>query len=183
MPRKPRYRSKNGQAYIDIRVRSIQQLFDARDPAPFRERDLDDNFVEYVELSAEEFHFKTPLHLSIYVGETEKPEFNKPIITESIHAHFEYEADLKRRQLSRLFKTGQIFLVMGLLFLFGTLALVHVLPDFYLKEGIIILGWVAMWKPLELLLFDWYPLYNKIKLYRKLSKTSVDLHFEAKTIA
>ena len=43
-----RYRTSGDKSLIEVRVKNAQQLFDVRDPAPFRERDLDDDFVEYI---------------------------------------------------------------------------------------------------------------------------------------
>ena len=53
--KKHRYKHAEGKRWIEVRVKSSQQLFDARDPAPFRERDLDDDFVEYILSSVREF--------------------------------------------------------------------------------------------------------------------------------
>jgi hypothetical protein len=47
-----------------------------------------------------------------------------------------------------------------------------------LREGIVIFGWVSMWKPLELLLFDWYPVYDRIRLYRDILKAPKQVVFE-----
>lgn len=41
-----RYRREEGAVCIDLRLRSERQLFDLRDPAPFRERDLDHAALE-----------------------------------------------------------------------------------------------------------------------------------------
>jgi hypothetical protein len=40
------YRVEDGKVCIDIRVRTARQLFDLRDPAPFRERDWDQGAVD-----------------------------------------------------------------------------------------------------------------------------------------
>lgn len=53
--RKHRYKHAEGKRWIEVRVKSSQQLFDARDPAPFRDRDLDDDFIEYILSSARTF--------------------------------------------------------------------------------------------------------------------------------
>jgi len=47
--------ARYGRSRIDIKVTQSRQLFDFRDPAPFRERDLDDEAVEYLLASAREF--------------------------------------------------------------------------------------------------------------------------------
>ena len=44
-----------------------------------------------------------------------------------------------------------------------------------LKEGLLIVGWVAMWRPLEIFLYDWWPIRRFALLYEKLSITPVNL--------
>ena len=56
-------------------------------------------------------------------------------------------------------------------------------PDsfFYVtREGFVILGWVAIWKPFELILFDWYPVFDKIKLLKKLRDCEIDILYTVK---
>jgi hypothetical protein len=43
------------------------------------------------------------------------------------------------------------------------------------KESLIILGWVANWKPIEIFLYDWWPLARRRNLYRRLAAASVEL--------
>src|SRR5262249_8312222 len=43
-----RYRLEDGMPCVDIRITRLEQMFDNRDPAPFRERDLDPDLVEYL---------------------------------------------------------------------------------------------------------------------------------------
>ena len=54
MTTRTRYRVEEGRSCIDLKVRHSRQLFDTRDPAPFRERDLDADAVEYLLAAAEE---------------------------------------------------------------------------------------------------------------------------------
>lgn len=38
----------------------------------------------------------------------------------------------------------------------------NLMPDYrvvlFIRESFIIFSWVALWRPLELLLYDWYPI-------------------------
>lgn len=43
-----------------------------------------------------------------------------------------------------------------------------------LDESVLILGWVANWRPLEIFPYDWRPLVRRRDLYRRLSKASVE---------
>jgi hypothetical protein len=37
------------------------------------------------------------------------------------------------------------------------------------EESFLILGWVANWRPLEIFLYDWWPIARRRDLYRRLS--------------
>ena len=42
------------------------------------------------------------------------------------------------------------------------------------EESFLILGWVANWRPLEIFLYDWWPLVRRRDLYRRLSEAAVE---------
>jgi len=45
----------------------------------------------------------------------------------------------------------------------------------FLKEGFTIAGWVAMWRPMEVYLYDWWPIKRRGKIYLKLSRMPVEV--------
>jgi hypothetical protein len=47
-----------------------------------------------------------------------------------------------------------------------------------LREGLLIGGWVAMWRPLEIFLYGWWPIRADIQLYRRLSAMPVRIEYE-----
>jgi hypothetical protein len=42
------------------------------------------------------------------------------------------------------------------------------------EESFLILGWVANWRPLEIFLYDWWPLVRRRDLYRRLAEAAVE---------
>ena len=42
-----------------------------------------------------------------------------------------------------------------------------------MREGFLIGGWVAMWRPLEVFLYDWWPIRAEGRLFRRLSTIPV----------
>ena len=42
-------------------------------------------------------------------------------------------------------------------------------------EGFLIAGWVAMWQPAELLLYDWWPFRRNIRIYRHIAEADIAL--------
>lgn len=184
--KKHRYKHSEGKRWIEVRIKNSRQLFDARDPAPFRERDLDDYFVEYILSSVREFTNSSPLKIVIYIEENESKDLPKDSIHEAIRSYFAYKIDLQRGDLKTFIKRAQIFLLIGLLILGSCIGIAQSLtiPNppgaiGILREGIVIFGWVSIWKPIELILFDWYPLFEKLRFYKKLLGTEIEIRFAA----
>jgi hypothetical protein len=49
-----------------------------------------------------------------------------------------------------------------------------------LRESVLIGGWVAMWRPLEIFLYDWWPILAEARLFDRLSVMRVQVAFGAK---
>ena len=47
------------------------------------------------------------------------------------------------------------------------------------KEGLTIMGWVAMWRPLEIYLYRWWPLRSVGRVYARLSTVPVEVKTSA----
>jgi hypothetical protein len=86
-----------------------------------------------------------------------------------------YEGEQVERRPREHVRRGQMILGVGLtvLVVFLTLAELAVsLPTGplreILREGLVITGWVAMWRPLEVLLYDWWPLIDERQQVRRI---------------
>lgn len=178
-----RYKSENGVTIIEFGVKTVRQLFDARDPAPFRERDLDDDLVRYILSGVQEFSLSTPIRLRVQVSEESRSAVDLQSIRDAFQTHFEYEATLLRRRLIKTLQTGRMFFGIGVVTLVTCLSLAELVVGRggdsalfgVLSEGLVISGWVAMWRPLEVFLYDWWPI-RELKLYHeKLAKTEVEI--------
>ena len=85
-------------------------------------------------------------------------------------------------RLAALFATGRLALVIGLLFLTLCLALAGVIGELGLgwfgeavSEGLVIFGWVALWRPGEIFLYDWWPLLRHRRQMDRLAAMPVEL--------
>ena len=90
-----------------------------------------------------------------------------------------------RVKLRRLFRDGRISLVIGL----AVLTLLIVAAQFIarrtsdtglgrvLHESLLIGGWVAMWRPLEVFLYDWWPIRAEARLFDRLAAMPVQLKY------
>jgi hypothetical protein len=179
-----RYREEDGRSVIDIRVSHSRQLFDFRDPAPFRERDLDEDAVEYLLASAEEIPRKQPIAIVVTISDEPEPRLATDAITDAIRTHFRYELEQVQRRIREHIRRGQMSLIVGLIVLFVFLTLAGFIASTpsgpfrqILREGFVITGWVAMWRPLEILLYDWWPMVDERRHIARVLEAPVSIHY------
>jgi hypothetical protein len=173
--------SASHPARISLKLRELNQLFNSMDPSPFLDRDLDDDAEEFIVSSARELHGSHAFELTVHLGTPAEPEMS----AETEHAvqhYFAVRAELKNREFRLLLRRGHSVLAVGLIFLATCLvlsgAVTKVFPNQLgqiLHEGLVIVGWVAMWKPLEIFLYDWWPLRQEWIGLQRLAKMRVRL--------
>ncbi len=169
------------QRRIEIRIRELKQLFNSMDPAPFLEKDLDANAEQFIVESAEEHPLDEPLELVVHLSTAPEEADPHHVVLTAIHHYFRERAEHARLAFRRLLRQGQASLLIGIVFLAGCFTGAELLDQFQptnrwlllLREGLVIAGWVAMWRPMEIYLYDWWPLRRKLKLMRKLSRMPV----------
>jgi hypothetical protein len=171
---------------IELELRDISQLFNPMDPSPLEKKDLNDDVEEFIVSWAEEYRPDQALTLRIHLEEW-PAEDPTELARNSIHNYFAYRADLNRLAFRRLMRRGRTSLLIGLLFLAACLATSKLfLGDNegtwarIVRESLTIAGWVAMWRPMEIYLYDWWPLRRKSRLYQKLSQMPVQMIPKAK---
>ena len=176
------YHRRGDSILIELKLNNVMQLFNSLDPSPFHEKDLDDDAEAYIVSTAREFSLSTPLHLAIHLPAAAiSPESERQLV-DGIHHYFDYKSQAAARELRLKLRLGRASLIIGLLFLFACIAARQVLRTWgdgvlyeILQEGLLISGWVAMWRPIQIFLYDWWPVRNLQRLYAKLSEVPIDV--------
>ncbi len=171
---------------IEVRVAELRQLFNAIDPSPFRDRDLDPRAEEFIVGWARDVPGDSPLALLVHLERSAGQAGEAPLLGESVHQYFKQRAIDSRRRLRELFRRGRISLVIALLFLGASIAVGDALAGFLrnthvaeiIREGLLIVGWVAMWRPLEVFLYDWWPIRAEARLFDRLSTMPVRIEYD-----
>lgn len=173
MPREPT---------IDLHLRETAQLFDSLDPCPFYERDLDPDAEEYIVATARALR-RRPQTLVVYVDQSRAEADETANLETAIHEHFARKVELANRELRGLLHRGWVSLLIGLAFM-GTLLVLseavarRLTPGplaSILSESLVIGGWVALWRPLEIFLYDWWPIIGQRRSYAVLTKVPVNV--------
>lgn len=170
------------QVKIEVNLSRLAQLFNSLDPSPFHERDLDQDAEDYIVGSAEEAPRHHALRLVIHLPADQMPATGAPDLATAVHHYFAYRESQERRHLRLLFREGRIALMIGLGFLLSCMLLRELafslgngaISDI-VGEGMLIIGWVAMWRPLEIFLYEWVPIRRRCRVLAKLSSAPVTI--------
>jgi len=170
---------------IEVRLREVSQLFNSMDPSPFQERDLDADAEEFILSWALEHPRRQRLKLVVYLARPPAESDAAFVIRQAIHHYFAYRADLNRREFAQLMRQGRSSLLVGLSFLIACFVSAQMIGrtgagtwHSVARESLTIGGWVAMWRPLQIYLYDWWPVRQRGAIYRKLSAMDVELHID-----
>jgi hypothetical protein len=172
----------NADNIIELRVDGIVQLFDTLDPFPFRERDLDREVEDYIVGWARELSANQAITIVVNFPETEAQSKAAHDLSQAFGHYFADRADALQRDLNELFRIGRRSLAIGVPILVVCLVFSHLASGYLaempfrrlVEESFLILGWVANWRPLEIFLYDWWPLARRRDLYRRLSAARVE---------
>jgi len=167
---------------IELRVVELSELFNSMDPTPFHHRNLDPDAEDFLESWA--LGFPQDSHFKIIVHIEKMPQENpSELVAAAIHNYFEYKSERSKHNLHQLLVEGRVSLLIGLGFLGLCLLGADILAAGFanntflrlLKESLLIGGWVAMWRPIQIFLYGWWPIVRRGRIYRNLGRAIVQV--------
>ena len=167
-------------ATVEVHVTELRQLFNTIDPSPFREKDLDPGAEQFIVEWAREVPSGRPLALVVHVDRPAGSD-DEAALRDAVRGFFSHSAEMSRRRLRQLFARGRVSLAIGMAYLAISLALGDVLARVLdgrpiaevVRESLLIGGWVAMWGPMEVFLYDWWPIRAEAQLADRLAAMPV----------
>lgn len=174
----PRSHDELSEGPIQVRVATIDHLFNRMDPSPLHERALNEEVADWIEEWAEDLDSKDAMEVEITIVDGQFAG-REEAIANGLLSHFEYREWQTDRQLRKLLREGRISLVIGLMALAGFNAVSRLIGSSsnpvieVIHEGFAVLGWVSMWKPLEILLYDWWPIRHERRACARLADATI----------
>jgi hypothetical protein len=170
-----------GTEVIEVHVNELGQIFNSMDPSPFNEKDLDVEAEEFIVGWARELPPDKPLALRVHL---DKPAVTTEMadgLRKAVRSYFARRSKAARQRLRELFRVGRKSLVIGLGFLAICLLAGNWVAQAWaggrlaeiVRESLLIGGWVAMWRPLEIFLYEWWPIVRDRRLYDRLGAMPV----------
>jgi hypothetical protein len=168
---------------LEVHVAEMKQLFNSMDAAPFRERDLDPRAEDFIVEWARELRTEEPLSLIVHLGREAAAPEQAATLQDAVREFFKDRAIATQRRLRQLLRRGRISLVIGVAFVAAAVVVGDLIASLFtrehlavvLKESLAIGGWVAMWGPLDILLYEWWPVRAEVRLYDRLSAMVVEV--------
>jgi hypothetical protein len=170
---------------IEVHVGELKQIFNAIDPSPFRDKDLDPKAEEFIVGWAKELPRDAALALVVDLDRKAGLPDEAAVLRDAIHEFFTQRAQAYGQRLRELFRVGRTSLVIGLVALTSAIALGDFLAVLMkgsrigeiLRESLTIGGWVSMWRPLEIFLYDWWPIRSETRLSERLAAMPVRIRY------
>jgi hypothetical protein len=166
---------------IEVYVRELDQLFDSMDPSPFHERDLDRSAHEYIVSAAKELSAGGKMALRVYLAKPVGLPDEGKILGDGIRVYFARQAEFARRTLREKWRWGWINLMIGLTLLVLSVVVGEMVARrlgrgplaTVLRESLLIGGWVAMWRPMDFFLYEWWAMRAELRIFERLSDVAV----------
>lgn len=172
-------------ARIEVHVGELKQLFNSIDPSPFRNKDLDPKAEDFIVGWAKDLPREAHLALIVDLDREAGLPDEAAVLRDSIHEFFRQRAEAYRRSLRELLRRGRTSLLIGLTVLAAAIAAGDFLATLLrtsrigeiLRQSLTIGGWVSMWRPLEIFLYDWWPIRNEARLSDRLAAMPVRIRY------
>lgn len=171
------------EAVIALRLASAAALFHTLDPTPFREGDLAAEAEEYILDWARELPPEAPLAIELRLPPAELEQPLARATAEAVAGHFARRAEAETRAIRELLRLGRSAAAIGLGLLAACLLAAWQIERQWpeapsarvLREGLVIVGWVALWRPVQIFLYDWLPHARRRRLFRRLAAARVSV--------
>ena len=145
---------------IEIRLRELGQLFRTLDSEPFHEGILAPEAERYLLQRVKDLPKNQPVRIVLHLPAAEAARRPPSEIAAALASHFADRAAAESKEIRELFRNGRrvaaiafaiwsfcLFLAWHIINIFPARPLTHIV-----QQSFVMLGWVSMWKPIEILL-------------------------------
>lgn len=175
--------------HISMKLGRLEELLTPPEPDPLSGQFEDRSGVDRI-LDVTRAHYTRRLgsiEATLLVDEQPSAAERRKV-DDALKALWRYQDGRLGEQLVTIRRDGLRALAKGCVFLLICMAISAVasnstiLPDIVqslVSEGFIIAGWVALWLPMELLLYEWWPVSRDRKLYRMIAEMKYSIEAPA----
>lgn len=170
-------RDPDSNAYIiPIWLDSYDDVFDDWDPSPFKMRDIEDEFLDFLWDSVEDIPKRDEIIFEFFIPAALKNSQKEQILVSALKHHFDYMAirnEKKRRkehlEAMKYFVLGIIFFIIAYMGPFKS----DTLMVRIMEDGLFVGGWVFMWETFSNLFIESREFNEERAIIKRFMKANV----------
>jgi len=165
------FEQESNTYFIEVSLDDYDDVYDDWDPSPFKKRDIEDEFNDFIVDSSEDIPFSFKVGIVLYLPKSKMDTQKETTLISAYKNYYHYTMErvrkgtmnMHRKTLSYLF-LSLILLSVGYFFAWDSEAVVLKV----LQEGIFIGGWVFLWEFFTNIFITTRELQNEFKLFKRL---------------
>lgn len=168
--------------HLHLKAGTLDELFNSLDTSPFFTQEPDPAAELYIEKWARRFPAHSQLHLSVHLASAPADAGQAARLARALRKHFDLSAQNTRADLADLLWQGRLSLLIGCGFVAACILLADYLrtsapgpTTAIFREGLTIIGWVALWRPVQIFLYEWWPIWRRVQVLRNLKHMRIEL--------
>ncbi len=167
-------RDENGAFQIRVALDKYEDIYDDWDPAPFRRRDIEENFIEYIWESALDIPIREKIIVLFLMNAEVRNAKKEEQLTRALNNHFTYL--LRKSERAYLMEQAESLRY----FILGIILVVLAYSDFFgsvnlwvkiFEEGVTVGAWVLLWEAFSNLFIECRSIRQEQKIIKRFLQT------------
>lgn len=181
-----RYRKDGQDRYIiDMFVSDLPDLFSKYDPSPLHRRNLNPLAMAHIMHELVVFPHSAQVAMTVHLPKKLRGKIAEKDVAQAIRNYFKFKLLDSELHMQRRIVKGRNFLIVASVFFLAAVLLATFLTAAspgnmllsVLSQGLIVGGWVSLWYPIEIILYDWWPIYDERTRYSKLLSMEIGFNY------
>ncbi|MBM7615691.1 hypothetical protein [Alkaliphilus hydrothermalis] len=171
-----KFEEESKKYLIEVSLDDYNDVYDDWDPSPFKKRDIEDEFNDFVLNSTEDIPLNLKIAIVLYLPTQIKDTKKEIALISAYQNYYEYGLARLEKEITNLHKKIASYFILSILFLsigyfFGGADSNVLLKVFH--EGILIGGWVFLWEFFTSIFILRRELQEKFKLFKRLYESEI----------
>lgn len=171
-----KYDEESNAYLIEVSLDDYNDVYDDWDPSPFKRRDIEDEFNDFIFNSSEDIPIGSKICIVLHLPETQKDPKKEEMLISAYESYYSYAVErLDKAKISRR-KKALSYLLLSLLLLSIGYFFVNESENVFLNvfnEGVLIGGWVFLWEFFTNVFITNRELRSEYKLYKRLLQAKI----------
>lgn len=175
-------RMPDGVREVRLFLADVADAFSTTVPVPLPYVDLNEDIVEYVEDEVSGLPETEPVRIVLLLPPEAVNPGDEALLQALAGRYFRERIARRAREAREALRSVGSACFWGFVFMLGC-QIVRWLADFpdyptvtsTISEGMLVLGWVALWNPYDRLLFSWRPAVKRLRLVRRIARAEIVL--------